>query len=165
MARLPPPRSWFGSCQLSSCDDQLAGLEWILKHLPYVDSSRLADIGCSYGGIETIFGAESGQGFKAAVAISPAAESWEGNKQLQDRLTQAMGNLNIPIFVIQPAKDASLEPSLNLGPALQAAGKPYGLKIFPPFGPEEAQAHCFDGVGAQIWGSDVLTFLSYELRQ
>jgi len=34
-------------------DDQLAGLAY-LKSLPYVDQSRLAVAGCSYGGIQTL---------------------------------------------------------------------------------------------------------------
>jgi dienelactone hydrolase len=144
-------------------DDQLAGLNY-LKTLPYVDTTRLADIGCSYGGIETMFGAEAGDGFKAAIAISPGAESWNGNKYLDARLLQAVDNIQIPVFVIHPAKDASLNPGFNLGPEFQKLGKPYGLKIFPPFGPEQAQGHCFPGGGTQIWGPDVLTFLSSELH-
>jgi carboxymethylenebutenolidase len=66
-------------------DDQLAGLAY-LKSQPYVDANRLAVVGCSYGGIETLFAAERGAGFKAAVAESPGAESWEGNPALQARL-------------------------------------------------------------------------------
>lgn len=145
-------------------DDQLAGFKY-LKALPYVDPSRLVDIGCSYGGIQTIFGAEANPGYKAAVAVSPGAESWNGNKPLEDRLTQAMGNMQIPIFIIQPAKDASLGPTFALGPALFAAGKDHGLKLFPPFGPEEQQGHCFGGALTQIWGQTVLNFFNYELQQ
>ena len=97
-----------------------------------------------------LFGAEAGDGFKAAIAISPGAESWDGNKPLDARLLQAVDNIKIPVFVIHPAKDASLNPGFNLGPEFQKLGKPYGLKIFPPFGPAQAQGHCFPGQGTQI---------------
>src|SRR5258706_2709512 len=65
-------------------DDQLAGLTY-LKNLGYVDKNRLAVVGCSYGGIETLLAAERNVGFKAAVAESPGAESW-ANKYFQARL-------------------------------------------------------------------------------
>jgi dipeptidyl aminopeptidase/acylaminoacyl peptidase len=68
--------------------DQLAGLQH-LKNAPHVDPDRLAVAGCSYGAIQTLLAAEQGAGYKAAVAISPAAESWEGNQALQDRLLRS----------------------------------------------------------------------------
>jgi len=70
-------------------DDQLAGQAY-LKSLPYVDQSRLAVAGCSYGGIQTLLAAERGAGYKAAVAISPAAQSWSRNSLLQSRLIWAV---------------------------------------------------------------------------
>ena len=42
-------------------DDQLAGLAY-LKSLPYIDRNRLAVAGCSYGGIQSLLGAERGAG-------------------------------------------------------------------------------------------------------
>ena len=53
-------------------DDQLAGLAYV-KQLAFVDPSRLAVAGCSYGGIQTLLGAEKNVGYKAAISISPAA--------------------------------------------------------------------------------------------
>src|SRR5690242_2316412 len=55
-------------------DDQLAGLAYA-KQLPYVDTNRMAVAGCSYGGIQTLLGAERNVGYKAAIPISPAAQS------------------------------------------------------------------------------------------
>lgn len=144
-------------------DDQLAGLSY-LKSQPYVDASRLAVIGCSYGGIETLYGAAAGDGYKAAVAISPGAESWNGNKALVESLLQTVDKISIPLFIIHPAMDASLNPGFTLGPEAQKDGKMYGLKIFPPFGPTQAQGHCFPGEGTGIWGPDALAFLSYVLH-
>jgi len=145
-------------------DDQLAGLAY-LRGVQGVDTSRLAVIGCSYGGIQTLLGAERNPGYKAAVAESPAAESWNGNKPLQARLIKAVDNINIPVFLIQPEKDVSVSPGYVLGQEFQRLGKPYGLEIFPPFGPADEQGHCFGGAkGFHIWGADVLNFLSNTVK-
>jgi dienelactone hydrolase len=146
-------------------DDQLAGLAY-LKSLPYVDGSRLAVAGCSYGGIQTLLGAERGAGYRAAVAISPAALSWNGNPLLQERLILAARKIEIPVFLIQPPKDASLEPSRVLGGEFQRLGKPYTGKIYPEEIPENLQTHCFGGIrrGSHVWSQDVLAFLAGVLR-
>jgi carboxymethylenebutenolidase len=91
-------------------DDQLAGLAY-LKQLPFVDRDRIAVAGCSYGGIQTLLGAERIAGYKAAISISPAALSWDGNPFLQKRLIQSVRGINIPVLLLQPARDASLEPN------------------------------------------------------
>ena len=146
-------------------DDQLAGLAY-LKGLPYVDQSRLAVAGCSYGGIQTLLAAERGAGYKAAVAISPAALSWNGNPSLRDRLILAAQKTQIPVFLIQPPKDASLEPSRVLGREFQRLGKSYTGKIYPEDIPANVQTHCFGGIrtGSHIWAKDVLEFLQEALR-
>ncbi len=141
-------------------DDQLAGLAYF-KTQPFVDTNRLAVVGCSYGGIETLFAAERGAGFKAAVAESPGAESWDGNQPLQARLLKAVDAINIPVFLLHPEKDASVAPGYTLGQEFQKDGKPYGLEIYPPYGPADEQGHCFGGAqGFHIWAPDVLNFLS-----
>lgn len=147
-------------------DDQLAGLAY-LKSLPYVDQRRLAVAGCSYGGIQTLLGAERGSGYKAAVAISPAALSWNGNPLLQNRLVLAAQRIEIPVFLIQPPKDASLEPSRVLGREFQRLGKPYAGKIYPEDIQGDLQTHCFGGIrrGSRIWAQDVLAFLAEVFRQ
>ncbi len=95
-------------------DDQLAGLAYA-KTLKWVDSTKTVVAGCSYGGIETLLAAERGAGFKAALSISPAALSWASAPPLQDRLKQAVRRIEIPVLLIQPPKDASLEPARVLG--------------------------------------------------
>jgi len=153
---------WMGSQEL---DDQLAGYKYLLS-LPYVDKNRTAVVGCSYGGIETLLGAESGAGYKAAVALSPGAESWANSPLLPPRLLKAVDDINIPTLIIHPAQDASLEPGYTLGPEFQKLGKPYGLQIFPPFG--TAVQHCFGGgspgESESIWGPAALSFLSNVLH-
>jgi len=146
-------------------DDQLAGLDYV-KHLEYVDTSRLAVAGCSYGGIQTLLAAERGPGYKAAVAISPAALSWLGNPLLQNRLVRAVRKIEMPVMLLQPPKDASLEPSRVLGAEFKRLGKPYTGKIYPAEGPEDEQTHCFGGAkGMHVWAADAVAFLAKNLRR
>jgi dipeptidyl aminopeptidase/acylaminoacyl peptidase len=146
-------------------DDQLAGLAY-LKSLPYVDQNRLAVAGCSYGGIQTLLGAERGAGYKAAVAMSPAAQSWNRNPLLQERLLSAVQKIEIPVFLIQPPRDASLSPSRVLGDEFRRLGKPYAGKVYPDDIPEDMRTHCFGGArrGSSVWAKDVLAFLAEALK-
>ena len=145
-------------------DDQLAGLAHV-KRQPYVDTTRLVVAGCSYGGIQTLLGAERGAGYKAAVAISPAALSWAGNPYLRDRLAKAVSKIDIPVFLLQPPKDASLEPAHVLGAALTRRGASNRVKIYPAEGPDDLQVHCFGGAkGMHIWAADVVSFLKTVVR-
>ncbi len=144
-------------------DDQLAGLAY-LRSLPFVDTSRIVVTGGSYGGIQTLLGAERGAGYRAAVAISPAAMSWEGNPLLRTRLLEAVGKIEIPVMILQPPKDDSLEPSRVLGAEFRRLGKPFVGKVYPPEGPEDEQVHCFGGAkGRHVWAQDALTFLEQVL--
>jgi dipeptidyl aminopeptidase/acylaminoacyl peptidase len=142
-------------------DDQLAGLNY-LETLPNIDTSRLAVVGCSYGGIETLLAAEKGAGFKAAVALSPAAESWDANPILQTRLIQAADRINIPIYIIHPEKDVSVAPGFAIAQELQKDGKPYKFSIYPPFGTDAQNGHCFGGAD-RIWGRDAVQFINQVL--
>jgi len=145
-------------------DDQLAGLDYV-KHLDFVDTARLAVAGCSYGGIQTLLAAERGAGYKAAIAISPAALSWAGNPLLQDRLVRAVRAIEIPVMLLQPPKDASLEPSRVLGAEFKRLGKSYTGKIYPANGPEDEQTHCFGGAkGMHVWAADAVAFLAKTIR-
>jgi carboxymethylenebutenolidase len=145
--------------ETSQLDDQLAGLAFA-KTQPFVDTTRLVVAGCSYGGIQTLLGAERGAGYRAAVSISPAALSWAGNPDLRDRLVQAVTRISIPVFLIQPPKDASLEPARVLGPLLEKRSPSNRVKIYPAEGPEDLQVHCFGGAkGMHVWAADVVAFL------
>lgn len=145
-------------------DDQLAGQAYV-KRLPYVDPQRLVVAGCSFGGIQTLLAAERGAGYRAAVAISPGAQSWNGNAPLRERLVAAVRKAAIPVFLIQPPKDASLEPSRVLGAELERHGKPNAVKVYAPDMPEDEQGHCFGGArGMHVWAQDVLMFFAEALR-
>lgn len=144
--------------------DQLAGLEYV-KQLPFVDSERIVVAGCSFGGIETLLGAEQGAGYKAAISISPGALSWDRNEYLKKRLVNAVGRIKIPVLLIQPAKDASLAPSKVLGAAATRARAPLTVKVYPATGPEREQAHCFGGAdGMHVWADDAKAFFEANLH-
>ena len=145
-------------------DDQLAGLAFA-KTLPFVDTTRLVVAGCSYGGIQTLLAAERGAGFKAAMAISPAALSWNGHVVLQDRLREAVRRILIPVLLIQPPEDASLEPARVLGAEARRAGKTsFTAKVYPASIPANQRGHCFGGAkGMHNWASDALEFFGRAL--
>ncbi|HLF69629.1 MAG TPA: prolyl oligopeptidase family serine peptidase [Actinomycetota bacterium] len=146
--------------QTSQLDDQLAGLAFVRQQL-FVDPARIVVAGWSFGGIQTLLGAESDAGYCAAVSISPAAMMWAGNPDIRARLKTAVIRIRIPVFLIQPPKDASLEPARVLGPKLEQRNKLSRVKIYPAEGPEDEQVHCFGGPkGVHVWASDVLAFLN-----
>ena len=151
-----------GSEQLS---DQLAGLAYA-KSLPFVDTTRLIVAGCSYGGIETLLAAERGAGFRAAMAISPAALSWRGHRVLQERLLEAVRRIEIPVLLIQPPNDASLEPARVLGAEARRLGKTaFTAKVYPATSPKDQHGHCFGGAkGMHNWADDALEFFGGVLR-
>ena len=53
-------------------EDQLAGLEY-LKNINFVDRNRIAVMGNSYSGIQTMLAVERGPGYRVAVNSSGAA--------------------------------------------------------------------------------------------
>jgi carboxymethylenebutenolidase len=117
-------------------DDQLAGLAYV-KQLAFVDPDRIAVAGCSYGGIQTLLGAERNVGYKAAISISPAALSWAHNSFLQ---IQSFQKINIPVLLLQPARDASLEPSRVLERKQRDWANPSQPKSTPIPGPRMSEA-------------------------
>jgi carboxymethylenebutenolidase len=145
-------------------DDQLAGLAYT-KQLAFVDTNRIAVAGCSYGGIETLLGAERNVGYKAAISISPAGLSWDGNPFLQKRLLQSVRGISIPVLLLQPPKDASLQPSRVLGAEAKRLGKLFTVKVYPNTGPEDERGHCFGGAkGDHVWADDAKAFLAAHMH-
>ncbi|MFN7991024.1 MAG: prolyl oligopeptidase family serine peptidase [Candidatus Micrarchaeia archaeon] len=82
---------------LMQADDVSAAFSY-LKGLSVVDPGRMAVMGCSYGGIETVFTSERQLGLKAAVDFAGASESWAENPLLDERLKQAVHHSTVPIF-------------------------------------------------------------------
>jgi len=145
--------------------DQLAGLAF-LQGLPYVDREKIVVAGCSFGGIETLLGAESRAGYKAAVSVSPGGLTWQRNDYLRSRLIQAVRRMEIPVLIIQPAHDASLGPSSVLGREAEDAHTPVTTRVYPATGPASEQSHCFGGAGGlHVWAEDAKAFFGAQLSR
>jgi dienelactone hydrolase len=139
-------------------NDQLAALAW-LRTNGFVRSNRIAVAGTSFGGIETVLGAEKGS-YCAAVDFSGGAQSWAEAPELQAVMTRAVRNSRVPVFFVQPENDYDLSPSKTLSAAMKDAGKPFELKIYPPFGNSKEDGHAFGYFGGSVWGDDVFRFLT-----
>jgi len=138
-------------------DDQLAALEW-LRTQPFVDRRRIAAGGNSFGGVEAVLGVER-EPYCAGVDSAGGAESWALAPALQSRMTRAVKNAKAPIFFFQAENDFDLSPTKTLSAAMKDAGKPFEVKIYPPFGGSPSDGHTFGYFGAAIWADDVFRFL------
>ena len=145
-------------------DDALAALA-NLKHMPGVDSERIAVGGNSFGGILTVLLAQRAVGIRAAIASATAAQTWGVTPELRDRLLGAVRAAAAPIFFVQAANDYDLSPSRVLSAAMNEAGKPNQMKIYPAFGPTAAEGHAFGYLGGAIWGPDVFAYLDEQLKR
>src|SRR5581483_3423195 len=142
--------------------DQLAALAW-LKKSGYVQPSRVAAMGVSFGGILTVFGAEKGS-YCASADAAGGAQSWEDAPDLQKVLTASVRNAKSPIFFFQAQNDYDLAPSQTLSAAMKEAGKPFQMKIYPPYGDSTQAGHSFGYFGSSIWGDDVFKFLDHNCQ-
>jgi carboxymethylenebutenolidase len=138
--------------------DQLAGLEWLKKN-PFVSPGRIAVAGNSFGGIETVLGAERGT-YCAAIDSSGAAMSWAEAPELQELMKRSVRRARVPIFFFQAENDFDLTPSRVLFAEMKAAGKPAEMNIYPPYGSSAKEGHTLGYFGASIWADDVFRFLA-----
>ncbi|HYX51858.1 MAG TPA: prolyl oligopeptidase family serine peptidase [Candidatus Limnocylindrales bacterium] len=142
--------------------DQLAGLAWLRKQ-SFVDAKRIAVAGNSFGGIETLLGAEK-ESYCAAVDIAGGAESWKYAPQLQSSLIRAATHAQAPVLFVQAENDYDLAPSNVLSEAARKSGKTVEVKIYPPFGKTAEDGHSISYRGASIWQPDALRFLERNCR-
>ena len=130
-----------------------------------VDKTRVATIGCSFGGIEALFAAEQGTGLVAAVDFAGASYMWSRSPPLRERMKTAARNAKVPVFFIQAENDADTSPTLLLSQEMTAAGKQARAHVFPPHGETIQDGHgfCVDG-DDPAWGPEVLDFLMDTMR-
>jgi carboxymethylenebutenolidase len=138
-------------------DDQLAALAWLRKQ-DFVQPGRIAVAGNSFGGVETVLGAEHGN-YCAAIDTAGGAESWAEAPELQALMTRSVRNSRAPIFFFQAENDYDLSPSRILSAAMKDAGKTSEMKIYPPFGNSAQDGHTFGYFGSSVWADDVFRFL------
>lgn len=138
-------------------DDQLAALTW-LKNQPFVQVKRIAVAGQSFGGIETVLGAQK-YPFCAAVDASGGAMSWKEAPALHEVMKKSVRESKSPIFFFQAENDFDLDPSNILHKEMTAAGKVAQIKIYPRFGKTAFDGHSFTWLGSSIWFEDVFAFI------
>src|SRR5438477_5624244 len=139
-------------------NDQFAALAWLRKQ-SFVQPSRIAVAGNSFGGIETVLGVERG-GYCAGIDSAGGAQSWAQAPELQSLMTRAVRNAKAPIFFFQAANDFDLSPSNTLSAEMNKVGKTYKLKIYPAYGDSSGDGHTFGYFGSDVWADDVFGFLN-----
>jgi carboxymethylenebutenolidase len=140
-------------------DDVAAAVAYV-RALPDVDATRVALVGCSFGGIETLLAAERDLGLRAAIDFAGAAATWARNPALQARMKRAALGATVPVLFIQAENDFDTAPSRVLSDAMRDAGRPTRLRIFPANGATTLEGHMFcNGSADPRWGPEVLEFL------
>ena len=142
--------------------DQLAGLAW-LRAAPFVAPGRIAVAGNSLGGIEAVLGVEQ-VAYCAALDASGGAMSWAQSPDLRQVMARAVRHARAPIFFFQAANDFDLGPTRTLSAAMQDAGRPFEMKIYPPFGASPEQGHSFAYAASAVWFDDAFRFLQQHCR-
>jgi hypothetical protein len=105
-----------------------------------------------------VLGAERGT-YCAAIDSAGAAMSWASAPELQERMLRAVRNARVPIFFFQAENDFDLAPTQVLSAAMKDAGKPFEVKIYPPFGSSANEGHALGYFGSRVWSADVFRFL------
>jgi carboxymethylenebutenolidase len=149
----------FIELQETHLEDTIAALSY-LKQLPYVNKNRIAMIGCSFGGIQTVLATEKQIGIRASVAFAPAAQTWSTVTLLPPRLIKAVRSATVPIMLVQAENDYDLTPTKTMAKELEKVNKPHKLLIFPAYGTIHAEGHGFCARGEKVWGDEVLSFLA-----
>ena len=144
-------------------NDQLAGMAWLRKQ-HFVRQDQIAVMGNSFGGIETVLGAEK-EPYCAAVDASGGAESWAQAPQLRAVMMRAVSKSKAPIFFFQAENDFDLRPSKLLSEAMRQHGKTAEVKIYPAFGKGAQDGHSFAYLGSSTWANDVFDFLDRYCTQ
>ena len=147
-------------------DDQLAALIW-LEAQSFIQPKRIAVMGNSFGGIETVLGAER-HAYCAAVDLTGAAISWDVAPTLRSVLIRAVERTQAPILFIQADNDYSTQPSKVLYAAARAAHRTTQIHIYPPFhgaGVGGMQGHSFAWLGVTKWWPEAFGFIEGHCRE
>ena len=143
--------------ETSQLQDQLAALSF-LKSQPLIDPDRIALVGISFGGIQTMLMAQQ-PGIKAALNFAGAAMMWDKAPEVAEWMKKGVAHVRVPVFFIQAENDFSTQPSLVLSEEMKRLGKPCAVKIYPPRGTTPMEGHTFIDA-ADIWAPDVFPQLN-----
>jgi dienelactone hydrolase len=156
------------NAMIEQLSDQRAAIEY-LRTVTKVDQGRIASMGCSYGGIQAALALGTAPpdrpnfdyGYRAAVVFSPGTYVFGSTEPLREKMKESVSRATIPVFLIQAANEARLDPSFELARAIHNAKSEELLRltIFPTFGGTIQDGHSLCDVGASIWSADVVAFL------
>ncbi|MDB6025525.1 MAG: dienelactone hydrolase [Verrucomicrobiales bacterium] len=138
--------------------DIAAAVTW-LKSQSFVNENRVAVAGQGSGAVGALLLSQQDVEVSGYIIFSPAAQTWSVKPELRDAMTYAIRESKVPIFLIQPQNDYSLEPSQALAKELALKGKLNTSKVYPPFGTTHERAAQFAAAGSSMWGTDVIAFL------
>ena len=143
--------------ETSQLQDQMAALSF-LKSQPFIDPDRIALVGISFGGIQTMLMAQQ-PGIKAALNFAGAAMMWDKSAEVAEWMKKGVAHVRIPVYFIQAENDFSTKPSLVLSEEMRRLGKPCVVKIYPPRGTTPMEGHTFIDA-TDIWAPDVFPQLN-----
>ena len=121
-------------------------------------------MGVSFGGIQSLLIATQPVGIKCVLDFAGAAMNWDKSPRVGDWLKGLAPKVNVPVYFIQAENDFSIKPSKELYAALQAAGKPCEVKIFPPQGTTKLDGHAM-ATEPGVWFADVLPWINKMVGQ
>ena len=139
-------------------DDAVAGLSF-LKKLRGVNPLRIAVVGHSFGGQLALLVAERDPSLRAAVAFAAAANSWESNQEIRQRLLAAVRDTTVPVMLVQAANDFSIAPGKAMDAERAKLNEPHSLRIYPPVGQTAEAGHNLVYTDIVVWEADVFRFL------
>jgi dienelactone hydrolase len=152
----------------AEASDVNAAIAYARASLP-IDTTRVAMMGYSFGGIIATIAAAGGGGLAAVVDQAPGALNWNKSAELRAELIAAAKKIRAPIWCGAAANDATTENASAICAAARSAGAEAQVKIYPPFVPPtnsnpRAPGHAlFAAIGVDIWKQDVLAFLAKTL--
>jgi carboxymethylenebutenolidase len=147
----------------ANLQDMSVGLTF-LRGRKYVDPSRIAIVGHSFGGQLAYLLAEQDHELKAVVSFAAAANGWNRSPALQTRIITAVKNITAPVMIIYAQNDNSTTPGYAVDSVMNQLGKPHILKIYPPIGNSAFEGHHMIFTSISTWESDVLNFLKKNLQ-
>jgi dipeptidyl aminopeptidase/acylaminoacyl peptidase len=159
-----PDSPAFTEALVAQNDDVMAAVTYVAA-LPYVDKRRVAMVGCTYGGIETLLAAERGTGLVSAVEFAAGTIMWKRTAPLRERLRAAVRNAKIPVLLLQAENDFDTTPTRELSEEMKRAGKPMRVHIFPTSDSSQLNGFTFCAGGEHPpWGDEVLAFLNDTMK-